>query len=130
VGVDVFFVISEFLITSLIIKDLERNTFSFVYFWEWRARRLIPAMAVVVVATLVAGWFLLLPSDYASLGRSAAWQAVFGANIYFWNSIGYFSGLSEQQPLLHTWSLAVEEQYYLSLPLILFALSSSLFAKD
>ncbi len=118
VGVDVFFVISGYLITSLIIKEIENGTFTLANFWERRARRLIPAMVVVVVATLFAGWFLLLPIDYANLGRSAAWQAVFGANFHFWSSTSYFSSSSEELPLLHTWSLAVEEQYYAIVPLL------------
>jgi len=122
IGVDVFFVISGFLITSLIIKDLEGGTFTLANFWERRVRRIIPAMVVVVVATLVAGWFLLLPSDYESLGRSAVWQAIFAANIYFWLNTGYFAGSAEGQPLLHTWSLAVEEQYYVLVPLLLLGL--------
>ena len=74
VGVVVFFVVSGFLITSLIVNDLENGMFTLGNFWERRARRIMPAMLVVVFATLIAGWFLLLPSDYASLGRSAAWQ--------------------------------------------------------
>lgn len=122
VGVDVFFVISGFLITSLIIKELESRQFTLANFWERRARRIIPAMVVVVSATLVAGWFLLLPSDYITLGRSAAWQAVFGANINFWRHTGYFEGNAREQPLLHTWSLAVEEQFYVVVPLLLLAL--------
>lgn len=121
-GVDVFFVISGFLITSLILKDLERNTFSITKFWERRARRIIPAMALVIIATLLAGWFLLLPRDYVNLGQSAAWQAIFSANFYFWKHSGYFALESNQQPLLHTWSLAVEEQYYLFVPLFFIGL--------
>lgn len=119
VGVDVFFVISGFLITSLIIKDLEAGKFTLAQFWERRARRILPAIGVVVLATLVAGWFLLLPSDYSNLGRSAAWQAVFGANFHYWLSTGYFAGAAEEMPLLHTWSLAVEEQFYMVVPLLL-----------
>jgi peptidoglycan/LPS O-acetylase OafA/YrhL len=122
VGVDVFFVISGFLITSLIIKDLEEGTFRMARFWERRVRRIMPAMVVVVAATVVAGWFLLLPSDYAELGKSTAFQAAFGANVFFWLNGGYFDGPAEEKPLLHTWSLAVEEQFYLFIPLILFGL--------
>ncbi len=119
VGVDVFFVISGFLITSLIIKDLQDGKFLFSGFWERRARRIIPAITVVVVATLLTGWFLLLPDDYKQLGKAGSWQSVFAANIHFWFNTGYFSGLAEEKPLLHTWSLAVEEQFYLCVPLIL-----------
>lgn len=119
IGVDVFFVISGFLITSLIIKDLETDKFSLSNFWERRARRILPAMVVMVVVTLAAGWFLLLPSDYANLGRSAAWQSAFAANIYYYLATGYFTGTAEEKPLLHTWSLAVEEQFYMVVPLLL-----------
>lgn len=122
VGVDVFFVISGFLITSLILKDLETGTFTLVNFWERRARRILPAGVAMVMVVLVAGWFLLSPSDYAVLGKSAAWQAVFGANFHFWRTTNYFAGPAEEQPLLHTWSLAVEEQFYLFVPLILLLL--------
>ena len=122
VGVDVFFVISGFLITSLIIKDLSDGKFTLANFWERRVRRIVPAAVVVVLATLVAGWFLLMPDDYVLLGQSAAWQAVFAANFHFWLNTGYFAAPAETQPLLHTWSLAVEEQFYLFFPLILFGL--------
>ena len=123
IGVDVFFVISGFLITSLIVKDLQDGKFSLANFWERRVRRIIPAAVVMVLATLVTGWFLLMPADYVLLGHSAVWQAVFGANFHFWLNTNYFAGPAEEQALLHTWSLAVEEQFYLLFPLILFGLS-------
>ena len=119
VGVDIFFVISGYLITSVIVKDLQKGTFTFVAFWERRIRRILPAMSVVVVAVLVAGWFLLLPEDYVALGWSTTALAAIVANIYFWrNTSGYFAN-TEQMPLLHTWSLAVEEQFYLIMLLFL-----------
>jgi peptidoglycan/LPS O-acetylase OafA/YrhL len=121
VGVDVFFVISGYLITSLIVRDLQLGTFSLVGFWERRVRRIMPAALTVILATLVAGWFLLLPSDYEDLGYSALSQLAFSANVYFWKTTNYFAGASEEKPLLHTWSLAVEEQFYLLLPFILLA---------
>lgn len=119
IGVDVFFVISGFLITSLIVSDLQEGKFRLANFWERRARRIIPALAVVVLGTLIAGWFLLLPREYAALGKSAACQSVFGANFYFYRTTlgGYFAGVADEMPLLHTWSLAVEEQFYLIVPL-------------
>ena len=119
IGVDVFFVISGFLITSLIIKDLEAGKFTFINFWERRARRIIPASVALVLAVLSAGYFLLLPSDYTNLGKSGLLHAIFGANLYFWRTTNYFDGAAEEQPLLHTWSLAVEEQFYLFVPLFL-----------
>jgi peptidoglycan/LPS O-acetylase OafA/YrhL len=118
VGVDVFFVISGFLITSLIWKDLETGRFTFAHFWERRARRIVPPLVVVTLATLVAGWFFLLPYDFKSLGRAAAAQSVFGANIHYWLDSGYFAGGADEKPLLHTWSLAVEEQFYLIVPFV------------
>lgn len=125
VGVDVFFVISGFLITSLIWKDLESGRFTFAHFWERRARRIVPAMVVVTVATLVAGWFVLLPADYRGLGQAAAAQAVFAANVYYWRNGDYFDGAADEKPLLHTWSLAVEEQFYLFVPFLLWGAFSS-----
>lgn len=119
IGVDVFFVISGFLITSLIVKDIQGGRFSLVQFWERRARRILPALFVVVIAILVAGWFLLLPSEFEGLGRAAAAQALFSANFHFWIETGYFAGPAEQEPLLHTWSLAVEEQFYIGFPILL-----------
>jgi len=123
VGVDIFFVISGFLITSLIWRDLEQKKFSFAHFWERRARRIVPALFAVTVATLVGGWFILLPSDFESLGRAGASQSFFAANIHYWRESGYFATAADVKPLLHTWSLAVEEQFYLFAPFCLFAIS-------
>jgi peptidoglycan/LPS O-acetylase OafA/YrhL len=124
VGVDVFFVISGFLITSLILKDLREGKFSLVGFWERRLRRIFPALAATVLVTLVAGWFLLLPEHLENLGKSTVAQSLLSANIYFWRTDNYFGGANEDKPLLHTWSLAVEEQFYLFFPLILIFLFS------
>lgn len=122
VGVDVFFVISGFLITSLILKDLAAGTFTLAGFWERRIRRIVPALTCLVLATLMAGWIVMLPADYAELGRSAFFQGLFAANVYFWRSSGYFDGAVEEKPLLHTWSLAVEEQFYFVFPLMMVGL--------
>ncbi|BDS07647.1 acyltransferase [Oceaniferula spumae] len=119
VGVDVFFVISGYLITSLILRDLHAGKFSLIEFWERRARRIFPALAVVVVACLIAGWFLLLPFAYQTVGQSVVAVTVFASNIQFWRTSGYFDPLAEENPLLHTWSLSVEEQFYLIVPLVL-----------
>jgi len=118
VGVDVFFVISGYLITSLIWKDLEAGTFTFSHFWERRARRIVPAMVVVVAATIAIGCIFLFPVDLQSLGRATASQSIFAANFNYWQEAGYFGGAAEEKPLVHTWSLAVEEQFYLFMPFI------------
>lgn len=123
VGVDIFFVISGFLISSLILKELAGGTFSLARFWERRIRRILPAFTVVVIATVAAGWFLYLPDDLKSLGESAMSQATLLSNVYFWMQAGYFSAGSDTMPLLHTWSLAVEEQYYLLFPVIMMLLA-------
>jgi peptidoglycan/LPS O-acetylase OafA/YrhL len=119
VGVDVFFVISGYLITGLILKELERGSFSLSNFWERRIRRIFPALAAMVAVTCVAGWFLLLPEDLAKLGASVIAQSLLVSNFYFWRTTNYFGGANEEKPLLHTWSLAVEEQFYLIFPIAL-----------
>jgi peptidoglycan/LPS O-acetylase OafA/YrhL len=125
VGVDIFFVISGYLITGLILKDLDVGQFHIVKFWERRVRRILPAVAVVMLATLVAGWFLLLPQGFKELGESATAQTLLVSNIYFWVKswigAGYFAPAAQVKPLLHTWSLAVEEQFYLFFPFLLIA---------
>lgn len=126
VGVDVFFVISGFLITSIIWREREAGRFSFVDFWARRARRILPALFVMMAATLAVGWFLLAPKDYEELGRSARYQVVFTSNLLFARQDGYFDAASDIKPLLHTWSLAVEEQFYILFPLVLAVLSSRL----
>jgi len=119
VGVDVFFVISGYLITSLILKRMVDRSFTLADFLERRVRRIMPAGIVMVAVVMVAGWFLLLPSDFLDLSKAAMSQTVFSANIYFYKTASYFSGASEEKPLLHTWSLAVEEQFYLLFPVFL-----------
>jgi peptidoglycan/LPS O-acetylase OafA/YrhL len=123
VGVDVFFVISGFLISSLILDELDGGNFSLVRFWERRIRRILPASMVVVTAVIVAAWFLYLPEDFQPVGQSAAAQATFLANVYFWQGNSYFSATPETKPLLHMWSLAVEEQFYLLFPACLMFLA-------
>jgi peptidoglycan/LPS O-acetylase OafA/YrhL len=119
VGVDVFFVISGYLITSLLIKDMQEERFSFKQFYERRIRRIFPASFALIFITGVAGFFLLLPSDFISLAKSVVSQTIFGGNFYFWRNTNYFAESAELQPLLHTWSLAVEEQFYMVIPLLL-----------
>lgn len=121
-GVDVFFVISGFLITRLILRDLGQGRFSMLDFWERRARRILPALAVVVVFTLAVGYFLMIPGEFSGLARSVLALAVFSSNILFFQENSYFAPASESKPLLHTWSLSVEEQFYLFIPIFLWAL--------
>lgn len=123
VGVDIFFVISGFLITTIIHRELGEGQFSILRFYERRARRILPALFAVMVAGLIAGWFTLAPSDYDHMGRSILSALLFVSNLWFWrNSGGYFDGATDYLPMLHTWSLAVEEQFYIFFPLLLMLL--------
>jgi peptidoglycan/LPS O-acetylase OafA/YrhL len=119
VGVDVFFVISGYLITSIIVADLKEKKFSLLHFYERRARRILPALFFIVALCIPFAWLLLLPGDLASFASSVAAVATFSSNILFWSESGYFDTVAELKPLLHTWSLAVEEQFYVFFPLIL-----------
>lgn len=118
-GVDVFFVISGFLITSIVYRDIEDGRFTYLDFYERRVRRLAPAFVTVLAATsLWAGLFMFAP-DLEDFGASAAASVVFLANFYFYGEVGYFTEAAEAKPLLHLWSLGVEEQFYLIAPLLL-----------
>ena len=117
VGVDVFFVISGFLITSIIIQDLRNECFSIRHFYERRARRILPALLFVSVLCLVPAWLWMFPDEFAAFGHSLVSVATFSANIFFWLHSNYFSPSVRRLPLLHTWSLGIEEQYYLLVPL-------------
>lgn len=119
VGVDIFFVISGYLITSIITREMDADTFSIATFYKRRIVRILPALLLMLVGTLVAGKFLLLAVELRDLGRSAAAAAAFVANIHFWLSADYFDAISETKPLLHTWSLGVEEQFYIFYPFLL-----------
>lgn len=119
VGVDVFFVISGYLITSIIVNDLEKGAFSLVNFYERRARRILPALFLVVAVCVPFAWIFLSRQDLSAFSRSVASVSVYLSNFFFWRDGGYFNTASELKPLLHTWSLAVEEQYYLLFPLFL-----------
>lgn len=119
VGVDVFFVISGFLITSLILRDLDSGRFRMVEFWERRIRRIVPALTVAISLTVAAGWWLHLPDDFQRLGQAVIAQGLVLSNLYHGWCTDYFSPRVDAFPLMHTWSLAVEEQFYIALPLIL-----------
>jgi peptidoglycan/LPS O-acetylase OafA/YrhL len=118
-GVDVFFVISGYLITSILINELEQGKFSILRFYERRARRILPALFVVMLACLPFAYMWMLPSQLEDFAQSLVAVVFFGSNILFWRESGYFGAAAELKPLLHTWSLAVEEQYYLIFPIFL-----------
>lgn len=119
IGVDIFFVISGYLISTIIIGSLERNSFSFIEFYIRRIRRIFPALLLVLVASFVFGWFVLFAEEYKQLGKHIAGGAGFISNYLFWNESGYFDAAAETKPLLHLWSLGIEEQYYIVWPLLL-----------
>lgn len=119
VGVDVFFVISGFLISTIIFDGLQRDRFSFVEFYGRRIRRILPALILVLGASVAFGWFALLPPEYKQLGKHVVGGAGFVSNLVFWKETGYFDNAAETKPLLHLWSLAIEEQYYIVWPLLL-----------
>ncbi|RTR32622.1 acyltransferase family protein [Shewanella atlantica] len=119
VGVDVFFVISGYLITSIILAELEDGRFSIVNFYERRARRILPVLFFVMAACFPFAWFYLMPVDMKDFIQSLLAVSTFSSNILFWLESDYFDTAAELKPLLHTWSLAVEEQYYIFFPLFL-----------
>jgi peptidoglycan/LPS O-acetylase OafA/YrhL len=118
-GVDVFFVISGYLITSILLRELESGSFSILRFYERRAKRILPALFFILVCCLPMAWLLLTPDELKGFGASLFSVAVFASNIYFWRNTDYFAPAAEDQPLLHTWSLSVEEQFYLFFPFFL-----------
>ena len=119
VGVDVFFVISGFLITGIIAGEIENGNYSFSKFYERRARRIFPALFLVLGCSAVVSWWLLVPSDMTAFAKSLISVVVFSSNILFWSESNYFDISSELKPLLHTWSLAIEEQFYILFPVLL-----------
>ena len=121
VGVDVFFVISGYLITRIISREMEEGTFTFARFYERRARRIFPALFAMLAVTLAVGYFLLLPSEYSATLRATLGTLFFSSNLVFWREMaaGYFAQDAKLNPLLHTWSLAVEEQFYVFFPILL-----------
>ena len=119
IGVDIFFVISGFLISTIIFENLERNSFSFVEFYSRRIKRIFPALCLVLIASFTFGWYVLLADEYKQLGKHIAGGSGFVSNFIFWNESGYFDSAAEKKPLLHLWSLGVEEQFYIIWPLLL-----------
>jgi peptidoglycan/LPS O-acetylase OafA/YrhL len=119
IGVDVFFVISGYIISTIIFENLDRGTFSLAEFYARRIRRIFPALLLVLVASYAFGWFALLADEYKQLGKHIAAGAGFVSNIVLWNEAGYFDNSAETKPLLHLWSLGIEEQFYIVWPLLL-----------
>lgn len=126
VGVDIFFVISRFLITSILVAELEGGRFSILGFYERRARRILPALFAMLAVVSLAAVGLFIPEDLDNFGKSLAAAAVFLSNVWFFSELGYFTEAADLKPLLHTWSLGIEEQYYLIFPVLLWVLFRTL----
>lgn len=122
IGVDIFFVISGFLITTIIYQNLRNNKFSFIEFYSRRIKRIFPALIFVLTSTALFGWYFLLSNEYEQLGKHLFFGSVFVSNLILWSESGYFDTLAETKPLLHLWSLGVEEQFYIFWPLIVYLL--------
>ena len=119
VGVDIFFVISGYLISNIILQQLGKGSFSFADFYARRVKRIFPALTLVLISTLAMGWFWLAPLDYQVLGKHTLAAGGFVSNLVLWSEVGYFDKASFNKPLLHLWSLAIEEQFYIVWPLLL-----------
>lgn len=118
-GVDIFFVISGFLISSILLRELGQGRFSFAHFYARRIRRIFPALVAVMGASLAFGWIALFPDEYQQLGKHTVGGAGFAANFFYWAQVGYFDTAAETKPLLHLWSLGIEEQFYIVWPVVL-----------
>jgi peptidoglycan/LPS O-acetylase OafA/YrhL len=123
VGVDIFFVISGYLITGIILNEINDNKFSLIHFYERRARRILPNLLFIIILSTLFSWLFLNIYDLQSFGKSLLSVATFSSNFYFWLKSGYFSESTELIPLIHTWSLSVEEQFYLFFPILMIYLS-------
>lgn len=121
-GVDIFFVISGFVITNSIVSDTSKQKFSIANFYFKRVRRIIPAYVAAILLTTILAYFLLLPQDLVDYANSLSASSAYVSNIYFWKTSGYFSAAAHTKPLLHTWSLSVEEQFYIFAPLLVYFL--------
>ncbi len=120
VGVDIFFVISGYLISSILIKEFERNSFSIANFYSRRIRRIFPALLSMMFAVMLFGWAFLFKSEFATLGHHVAASTLYSENFLLWSEASYFDVSSELKPLLHLWSLAIEEQFYIFWPLLMY----------
>jgi peptidoglycan/LPS O-acetylase OafA/YrhL len=118
IGVDIFFVISGYLISSIIFENIDHGSFSFGQFYGRRIKRIFPALSLVLGSCLIFGWFGLLGDEFKQLGKHMAAGAGFVSNFFFWQEVGYFNNAAETKPLLHLWSLAIEEQFYIFWPLL------------
>lgn len=119
IGVDVFFVISGFLISTIIFENLDKGSFRFSEFYARRVKRIFPALLLVVIASYAIGWFSLMADEYAALGKHITAGAAFVSNFVLWGESGYFDNAAETKPLLHLWSLGIEEQFYIVWPFVL-----------
>jgi peptidoglycan/LPS O-acetylase OafA/YrhL len=124
-GVDVFFVISGYLIGRIVMSEVDRGGFSFSRFYERRARRILPALSIVVAACFPFAWLWMDPKQFTNLAQSAIATSLFSSNIFFWIDADYFSEATQLKPLFHTWSLGVEEQFYFLFPPLLVLLAAS-----
>lgn len=122
IGVDIFFIISGFLISTILFQNLAAGSYSIIDFYRRRIKRIFPALLLVLISCMILGWFLLLSDEYRQIGKHVAGGAGFISNILLWGEAGYFDSSAEAKPLLHLWSLAVEEQFYIFWPLILAAI--------
>lgn len=122
IGVDIFFVISGYLISSIIVQNLHQQSFSFTWFYYRRVNRILPPLLLVLACTLIVGWPFLMNDEYLELGKHVSAGAVFSSNFVLWGEAGYFDRAAESKPLLHLWSLAIEEQFYIVWPLVLWLL--------
>ena len=122
-GVDVFFVISGYLITSIILRSLDNQSFSFLNFYERRARRILPILLTVMLATLPLAWTVLYPQELKEYANSLLYSTFFSSNFWFFSEDPYWAADSSLKPFLHTWSLAVEEQFYFIMPVLLVGLN-------
>lgn len=122
IGVDVFFVISGFLISTIIFENLDKGTFSFTEFYARRIKRIFPALLLVLLTSFVLGWFALFADEYKQLSKHIMAGAGFVSNLVLWREAGYFDTEAETKPLLHLWSLGIEEQFYIVWPLLVWLL--------